>query len=189
MHFMENDDSEQGITEVLLDDFANAEGRDAAKKGLIEFSNSDLYDSALFVRAECTDGNNPGLIIRRPGLITYQHLPRLCDDGRLRYEKVDEGVYFVPILNSSYYAGYYSSRRYHSERYCTCTYLPVYAKNGAAEWLYPSEIPDFIPVVRDICNEIDAMSTESLMAYAFETSIVRSGEKEGFFGEVSDDVI
>lgn len=188
-HFIENDDSEQRITEVLLDDFANGEERDADKKGLIEFSNSDSYDSALFVRADSSDGNNPGLIIRRPGLITYHYLPRLCDDGRLRYEKVDEGVYFVPIRNSPHYAGSYSSGRYHPERYKTCTYLPVYVKNGAAEWLYPSEIPDFIPVVHDVCNEIDAMSIESLMAYAFETSIIMSGEKEGYFGEVSDNAI
>ena len=188
-HFTENTDYEQKITEVLLDDFDNAEERDTAKKGLIEFANSDLYDSALFVRAECCNGNNPGLIIRRPGLITYQYLPRLCDDGRLRYEKVDEGVYFVPILNSSYFGGSYYRGRYSSERRNICTYLPVYVKNGMAEWLYPGEIPDFIPVVRDMCNEIDAMSTELLMAYAFETSVVVSGEKGGYFGEVTDDAI
>ena len=187
-HFIENDDSEQSITEALLDDFVNDEMRDLTKKELIEFSNSDSYDSALFVRADSCDGNNPGLIIRRPGLITYQYLPRLRDDGRLRYARVDEGVYFVPIRNSSYYGGNYYSR-YHAERHNTYTYLPVYVKNGAAEWLYPDEIPDFIPVVRDICNEIDAMSIESLMAYAFETSIIVSGEREGYFGEVVDDAI
>ena len=180
-HFIENDYSEQRITEVLLDDFANDEMRDLAKKELIELSNSDSYDSALFVRTDSTNGNNPGLIIRRPGLITYQYLPRLCDDGRLHYEKVNEGVYFVPMGNSPYYAS-----RYSSERHNTYTYLPVYVKNGAAEWLYPSEIPEFIPVVRDICNEIDAMSIESLMAYAFETSVVMSGEKEGYFGEAKE---
>ena len=183
-HFIKNDNSEQRITEVLLDDVANDEMRDLAKKGLIELSNNNSYDSALFVRADSCDGNNPGLIIRRPGLLTYQYLPRLCDDGRLRYEKVGEGVYFVPIRNSPYFAS-----RYSSERLNTYTYLPVYVKSGMAEWLYPSEIPDFIPVVHDICNEIDAMSTESLMAYAFETSVVMSGEKEGYFGEVTDDAI